>query len=365
MTVYHARDVSAALENDPSAAVEVDLKCVIISRSKQKRFLFLSVQDDSGVIQVVVDKDYIADAIWKTANGLRIGEGALVTGHVTTEFKRPGVKASAVLPVSQDDVAQDIGRRPVDAGSTITQAYVARLERILREFLEQAGFIEIAPRMISSVPPATPCVSTLRVLYDGYGAAFHITPSPAPQLVQALASTSYSRVFAVSRCFTLGYRDPVVGVESVIVTSAQRKASIRDALGDADRMLRKLFLRQETRSSKNLAWPPTTTVELGSLGGEASAAVNAPQIQIFTNVESDGHATEIGRLCWPLAAEHKSDFSEYILAEGYTAGEAATPAFALVTINISRLLALIVEQVELRRIPALEFPPIPPRGASA
>jgi hypothetical protein len=50
-----------------------------------------------------------------------------------------------------------------------------------------------------------------------------------------------------------------------------------------------------------------------------------------------------------------SEFSEHVLAEGYAVGGKDQSAFSVITINVDRLLTLIFEQVDLRRIPALVF----------
>lgn len=351
-TVYHARDIPAVLSVEPASVAKVRLKCVVLSRNKQKRSVFLNLQDESGAVQAVVEKEKVHDSVWTAAINLRAGEAATIHGELTTAFRGAQVRATAISPVLPEQPRVDRGGR-VGTGSPVSQVYAARLKRIVREYYQHADYAEIATRLISSIPPPSPGVYPLRVLYPGYGAPFYITPSPAPQLIDALTSTAYDQLFTVARCFTQVYRDPQVSVESVIVTSIKRKEGIQPLLVFADQMVRELLLRPETRTAHKSDWPNTQIVRLSRLGANTSAAVTCPEIQIFTESHSDVNASEVGRLCWPLEAAGTAEFREYVLAEGYTAGLPDDPAFSIMSINVDRLLTLILEQADLRRIPAL------------
>lgn len=358
ITLYHARDIYAALEVDPNCSQAADLKCVLLRRNKQRNELFLDLQDDSAIVQAVMTKSHVPAVAWNKAVERRPGDAILVRGHVTSEFKLARLRVDTVDLITEEVPTPELGRPTarMGLGSPVTQAFISRLTKAIREILERDGQIEIATRMISSAPPPTPGVYPLRVLYDGFGAPFFIAPSPAPQLIRTLATTSYNKVFTVSRCFSQGYRDPIVSVESVIVTSAQRNVSVDAVLINFDATIRALLSRPETRRAGKAAWPRTIRRNLGRIGEEASAGVETPEIQIFETKEPSDVSMEIGRLCWPTRQGAETEFAEYVLAEGYSVGGPKAPAYSVVSINVDRLLMLLFEQPDLRRIPALNFP---------
>lgn len=355
MKLYHVRDLASVQGGQETLDCEVDFHCIVIRRNKTKSRLFVDFQDETGFFQAVVEKESVTPIVWEIVNSLRLGDAVYLQGRTTDRFKSATVAISSVERVENLVPTAQRGRRTMGLGSSVSQAYVARLQKFVRETFERAGYLEVATRLITSIPPPMPGLYPLRILYDGFGAPFHITPSPVPQVIQALASTSYNRVFAVSRCFTQGYRDPVVSVESIVVTGAARKVSIEEQLLWLDNSVRSLLSCPETRSSRTIDWQPTRVVEYDTFEGTASSAVDQPQAQIFLNSGATTQRRIIGRLCWPRHPEMASEFSEHVLAEGYAVGGKDQSAFSVITINVDRLLTLIFEQVDLRRIPALVF----------
>lgn len=352
MTLLHVRDLEIS-GGGLIAGRPVELHCIIVKRNKTRTSLFLDVQDETGVLQAVAQSDQFDEHKWSAATSLRLGDAVIVRGETTTSFRSASVACSSIELVENIVPTAQRGRRTMGVGSPVSQAYVARLQRYIRLALEDAGYIEVATRLITSTPPPMPGLYPLKVVYDGFGAPFYITPSPVPQVIQALASTSYKRVFTVSRCFTQGYRDPVVSVESIIATAAARQTHIEALLLWLDQTVRTLLLKPETKSARTIDWPETRTISYESFEGTASAAVDQPEIQLFTGLSAAPQISTLGRLCWPRHPEMHSEFSEHVLAEGYTVGDRRSPAFSVATVNIDRLLTLLFEQAELRRIPAL------------
>lgn len=354
--LHHARDVLVATKDHARFGVDVRLRCILIGRTRSKAALFLDIQDDTGQIQAVLAQSVDNLDEWKAAVEYRVGNSLDIIGKTSGKYSAAIVEITRLSAISVGEPVAERGRRSVGLGSPITQAYVARLQRIIRNAFEEDGYVEISTRMISSSAPPSPGLYPLRVLYDGFGAPFYIAPSPAPQLIQTLSSTSYDRVFTISRCFTQGYRDPVVSVESVIIVAATRGQSIRDRLLAADTLIRDLLLRPETRTSQAVSWPTTRLLSFEAVDATSSAAVSSPEIQLFRGIAGGGGPTELGRLCWPRHPELRTQFSEYVIAEGYSVGRADAVAFSVLTINVDRLLTLILEQADLRRIPSLVGP---------
>jgi hypothetical protein len=358
VTVYYIKDV---LQNLKTSAIgsAVLLKCILLKRNKTRKLLILDVYDESGTTQILIERGQVGEDRWASTVELRGGDPITVAGHTTDKYIDPqNTSLNLRVTVVADKVEAskdarptvDRGRRVIGLVSPITQVYLSRLKQIIASDLSEHGYVEIDTRMISSHPPKRPGPYPLKVHYDGYGAPFYIVPSPVPQLIQLLLSSHYPSAYCISRCFTQGYRDPIVSVESLIISIARRQASIRDLLLLGDEILRKLLVSSGTNTAKK-ALPKTIIADHGELGQDTGASVLVPEVQIFRQKHPSPEAFEFGRLCWPRPEGKDSGFREYIIAEGHTAGVTESPAFAAMTINIDRLLTLVFEQIELRRIP--------------
>src|SRR5262249_43516419 len=157
---------------------EIDFHCIVIGRNKTKSRVFLDCQDETGFFQGVVEEEKTTSVVWQTALELRPGDAVYLKGSSTDQFPTAGATIRAIEKVENLLPNAERGRRTMGLGSSVSQAYVARLQRFVRKAFEDVGFIEIATRLVTSTPPPMPGLYPLRVLYEGFGAPFHITPSP-------------------------------------------------------------------------------------------------------------------------------------------------------------------------------------------
>lgn len=353
MAIHHIRDLLLIDVSVETAATAL-LKCIVIKRNKQGRRLFIDVQDDTGATQLVVEQEHVAPGHWEFAVARRAGESIVVSVTRSAKFPSASALVTSIEAVTSPAPLLQRGMRSNGLASPVTQAYVARLQRHLRQSLEEESYIEVVTRLITSSKPA-PGLYPLKVLYDGYGAPFYISPSPVPQLVQTLANTPYDKVFAVAKCFTQGYRDPIVSVESTIVTFAARRSTLEQGLRSADSLIRVLLKQAGALPGGSDAVPPELPTRRSRLDDSSSSAVTAPEIQIFAPPEPGLAISESGRLCWPTLREGHDSFREYVVAEGFCVGTATSPAYSVITINVDKLISMLFEHVDLRRIPSLSI----------
>lgn len=368
--IYHLRDLVHRL-SAYRVGEKVDLQAIIIDRNKRGNFIFLSVQDETDNTQVIFKRIDVSAGAWEVAVGLRAGDSVRISGLSTRDFLDsapqkgvPNRTIQTAATIIGEDVRKlasakptlDRGGRTVGLSSPVTQVFLSRLKNQLLEELHKAepDLDEIDTRLVTSQPPKPGGAYPLKVHYDGYGAPFYIVPSPVPQLIQLLATTPRKGAFCVSRCFTQGYRDPIVSVESLIVSIACRGRTVGDLLLSADRMFRSLLENDPIERKKLVPnAPKPKIVRHEQFDSKADAAVLQPEVQLFRTPEMQPSAFEIGRLCWPPLSKATADFQEYVIAEGHTAGTPQNTAYAVMTINIDRLLTIVFEQIDLRRIPNL------------
>lgn len=347
-------------------------KCIVLGRRRRGGLLFFSVQDESEIAQILLKKAEVGEITWRTAISLEVGnsiefEGQTTLFYLNAENRRdldgelPNFDNSATILVDQLSVATtsrpnvDRGRRIVGLTSPITQIYLAKMkQRIVAGLTKFDGLVEVDVRLISATPPRPGGVYPLQIHYPGYGAPFFVVPSPIPQLLQIIASTQIEGAFSVSRCFTQGYRDPIVSVESLIVSVVWRGRRVSELLMIADDLLREFIEDDQIFTGAKKIYDRTKTRRFGDLAEAGGAAVAAPEIQVFDPPDGARAVFEVARLCWPRLAANDRDFGEYVIAEGHSSGSEDRPAFSTMTFNIDRLLTLAFEQIELRRIPSIE-----------
>lgn len=349
-----ARDMHRSYELRGSRAIGTAAHAsgLIARRTKTQRHLFFDVVDETGSIQVVVPATALC---WDAALALRVRDAVRVQGQLDLLTPRHGAR---VLTLIANDLEQPTSVVPHAAAPPI---YLARLANHFRAALTKAGYAEVETKLISSQWPSGG-VEVLKVLYDGMGpGSFALAPSPAPQLIGHLIRLPVDRVFAVSRCITPTYRDPHVSTEASVVAAAASDVSLAEVLTFVHDVAVELQRSGSTAPLTNVAaqlalkelpWPPY----------RSAAGVQFPELQVFEPVEMPeatdrGAERLIARLCWPYAHE-EPQFRDYVLAEGHslvTRDEEghAEPSLTVVTINIERLLTLLLNEHEGRRIPAL------------
>lgn len=344
---FHIRDLSGALPD----GTDVHFKCLILKRKVVKKYLlFMTVQDESGICQVVFKKGMHDDKDWERLTLFRNGDPVVIKGTTTSDFNSASVLGSTAEVLGDEPIT--IGRQHISMGSAVSYAYLARLKNNIIVHLKNQLFEEVDTRLISSAPPSFPGAYPLKIHYDGYGADFHIVPTPVSQLIHTLSSAPYERVFSVGRCFTQGYRDPVVSVESLVISMAARRMDITSLLKIVDSISREILLQQPTGEDLPNDIGKLRVVEITNISAATTPAVSSSQIQLFQIEDSDQEMTA-GRLCWPCSGDNSEPFKEFVVAEGYAAGDSQNPAYSVITINVDRLMSVLFEFTDIRRIPTL------------
>lgn len=349
-----ARDMqrSYELHGEQIQGTPAHISGLVLKQKKAGGFVFLDVMDGTGQVQVAVPED---TECWELGRELGAKESVRVHGHLAVFKPKHSAPVVTVVADQIDRVAATESRR---AASSI---YLARLANHFRAALSQAGYAEVETKLISSEWPSDG-VEVLKILYDGMGpGAFALAPSPVPQLIQHLIELPVDRAFTVGRCITPTYRDPHVSSEAMVVSAVAADASIGDVLSFVHETAVELHRSGNTApltgvasrlARRDLTWPP-----YGSASG-----VETPELQLFepvplTELADPGAARQVARLCWPYFHE-QPQFRDYVLAEGYSTltrdeEDRPTPTLTVATINIERLLTLLLNEYEGRPIPAL------------
>ncbi len=350
---YYVRDVRRASElfADSVVGAPAELSGLITRRTKGKAALFLDIEDGTGTIQLMALRRR-GESFWE---------------HVLTFHSRAKVRASGTIVRSDtgelslevsDLSAHSFPAPKARAGAhadevlTLTGVYLARLQRHFRGQLEKEGFTEVSTRLISRRWPSGG-VHPLKIVYDGFGKPFFLSTSPVPQLVRALIDSPFSRVFSMSRCFTQTYRDPYVSVESVIASGAATDIEITDVLRMCHAIAVDLYASDRTAPLTHVA-KTVHAVQLDWPADPRRPAVTEPEIQLFSLPAGDHErSTRVAKLCWPFDSPDPFLHNEYVVAEGYSELIRGGASLTCFTINVERLLAILLTDCDIRRIPAL------------
>jgi len=355
---YHVRDILRAVDlaGDEIIGTQVTLSGLVTRRVKQKRILFFDLADGSGTIQLMAVS--AEESLWRRAQTFQVRSRIAIRGQlIRSSTGQLSVELTDIADHRSDSHEACEGELPAP-----TEVYLARLEGHFRGEISAQGFTEISTRQISSSWPSDG-VDVLRILYDGYGCEpFYLTPSPIPQLIRRLIDLPYERVFSVSRCFTPTYRDPHVSSEAVILAGAASDLSIVQVLELCNELALALYESDETAPVGQRREQLTVRPEVPwSENHQVHTAVTSPEIQVFGYAEESSGApgVQIARLCWPYEGPDEyfqADYAEYILGEGYSEMAEEESSLTCFVLNIERLLALLLEGCNIRRIPALAVP---------
>lgn len=331
---------------------------LITRRNKRKTTLFLDLVDGTGKIQALLPRGE-SETLWEAAIGFSERSRVAITGRVVRSAT--GQTSVEISSITEHPVSAGArgARRGGSLGADVaeerppTALYLARLENHFRHAIQEHGFTEVSMRLISASSPVGG-VEPLRVIYDGYGSAFFLAPSPVPQLVREIIDTPYDRLFSVSRCITQTYRDPHVSVESVILAGVASDLDITTVLALCHELAADLYQSDRTAPIRDLAgalsqsslpWPPPVEYSV----------VDKPELQLFDRTVDgdDSRSTRLGRLCWPFETSDEYLHAEYVLAEGYTELSEGEPTLTGFVVNVERLLHMLLDGTDIRQIPTL------------
>lgn len=359
--LVYARDCRRAYELEGKSVLgqPARIRGIITRRTKTKHKTFLDVADRTGdTIQLVIES---SSPCWGVAT--TVGPRDTVLAHGALTVMHPKHDQSPVLSIAATDLSkvrsaedEEKADDPEVAGSVAPHRaiYVARLANHFRQRLVAQAFSEVATKLISTDWPDDG-VEVLRVTFEGFGAPIFLSPSPVPQLIDSIIESPFNRIFSVGRCITPTYRDPHVSTEADVIAVVALDMHIRRVLEEVHKMAVELYRSGPTAPLRSVR----TTVEVKSLEWPPSGlatAVSDPELQIFAPLDRNnslsGPGTELARLCWPRD-DPQPQLRDCVLAEGYSqlAGEQATLTAAV--INIERLLTLLIEERNIRRIPKL------------
>lgn len=246
VTVSLARDARIHHELYPETELYVILRGRITNiYRRSNKVLFATLRDISETIQVLVDKNLVGDEIWVSFESLELGVGVELHGSV-------GASKSgklSVFPARPPIVLRQLSLRDLltDEYSGVgTQMLLSRLENRCRRFLEGYGYIELAPRYLSSYWPDGG-LQALNVLFPGQSRVpFYLAVSPVPQLLRALLAVGQSNFFTISRTFATNFVPTQNGAESVIAGAILLESSIDESGAVALALVKDLLHHYET-----------------------------------------------------------------------------------------------------------------------
>lgn len=200
-----------------NALLAADLTGLVTRCDRRGGIVFVTLNDGTGSVQLVYDESAIAETDWVAISKLSSGQRISVSGPVG-QTKRGTVSifpsiAPVVVPLHLELSSNDLKPALVHIGH---QILLSRLRHRASAWFAAQQFLELEPRVISTTWDTSE-VQPLRVDYPGFGCPVFLAPSPSSQIFRAILTCGYSRVFAISRCFTSTYRDDLVATESSIL----------------------------------------------------------------------------------------------------------------------------------------------------
>jgi hypothetical protein len=339
IVLKQCRDVQSYLALEGTTAAEAELTGLITAVRPIGRICFFTLRDVTGVVQLSASRDQLSDDAWNAVTGLRTGNLVTAVGTVGRSKRgEPSILLEDAPIVRETVLDSPISGAQVDYPHVGTQIFVARLRNRASEFLRDAGYLEIEPKLISA-DWRTEGVEPLELVYPGFGASAYLAPTPATQLIDALIATGSAAVFAQSRCFSTTYRDEKSSHESVIV--AARAVGI-----GPDEHYRRIqecvaFTFGELQTLPQAGLFPTDQWRQrmvdAPLSGDRSEHVKEPTLVVYRSPNigpSAGGITvlELCRLVWP-PRRTIAEGSRELLDNGL--------AFASMVIHIERMASLL------------------------
>lgn len=324
----HIYDIQTAIQTDPSLRRSVELRAVVAARNAQKKHVFLTVQDDTGIIQTVLDREQ-SDLASRVLD-FRVGDPISLKGATESCFKVPTVRI--------DDVARATNKLGAGECPLAFQIYGARLKKKISTFLEKEGYVEIISQVISpGYHSDTHDISITR----RYHLPFSLNVSAVPQLVKAITVGSYQKLFTVFTNTVPGHADRALPEESLVISIIEHGKTLSEIFTNIDRIIRDILSEEDTYSPLHSVQPHSQLVRQSGL--RSRRGIITPKIEIF-----DSKTGEIGRVCWPFRGHRHTgayiENSGMILVEGFSEMIGGSATFSVATIHIDRIAELILER---------------------
>jgi lysyl-tRNA synthetase class II len=238
---------------------------LIVRVTDRGGIVFSSLTDGSGRIQLIANKANFSLEVWKEIQSIKPGDRIRARGTVGPA---KGGKTSLFL--------RDLPDKIFGSESSIIAAWpewqfvshqivLAKVRKVCAASLEQSGFRELEPRLLSRAW-AGGKLSALQVLYPGFGMPMYLVPSPSSQLLRTMVTIGSPRIFCISRCFTAEFRDIADGTETVIVHAKWLNPTIDEILDLSEAVVSDIFsdeslgfelkIKRFPRHSRG-PWPPT------------------------------------------------------------------------------------------------------------
>ena|GEM_PF-2292724 len=213
---------------------------VVTAVRKSKLSTFIDLLHALGTTQLVADKSKLAST-WTSVESIRIRDrikikgtiGRTQRGALSLFLDDCPILANTFLNETLDSNDRDY--RQIGGSILIAQA-----RNVAEEFLRTQNYRRVDPRYISASWPSEQGMTPLQVNYPGFGMPVFLAPSPAEQLVLALAATGDDRVFCSATSFTTSYRQPSDGSESSIVMAMSIGLGIKDLLVQCTSLIDKI-----------------------------------------------------------------------------------------------------------------------------
>lgn len=228
------------------------IRGLVVERVNKGKTQFLQVRDVTGVLQVILEKENFGEKEYEE-KCKSIRKGDIISTHGVIGVGRSSGIASIIpneppeiVPIEAENTVELDSLPYMAVGSRVIQA---KIINSIRRFFEQDGSLEIEPRLIQTEWTGAG-LEPLRAEYPGFGHNVFLTPSPLPQIFEALISTGRRSIFAIGKCFTTSYRDVHSSTEATAIFLVERRASGPTASApywdSALRCLRNLFAQTET-----------------------------------------------------------------------------------------------------------------------
>ncbi|MBI5221004.1 MAG: hypothetical protein HY978_04205 [Candidatus Liptonbacteria bacterium] len=340
--------ILASLRRNPAAPIQAALTGWVTRLAPLGKVVFMTLRDATGSVQLKCGFDTMSAEQWQSAKALKLADRITVTGaagfntfHAT---QTPTVFAdtlSILLPGQFGDTELLGSERE----AVTKQFFLSRLRTKAQLFFASRGFEEFDAYYLSS-RQVSYAITSLRVVFPGFGAPTFMAPSPASQLLTALFAAPSSKVFCVSRCFSNEIRDGYTSAESPLVCLMQLAASTETLCQLGEDCIKAVF-------SDIVTMPDLAETHQAWLGSDSwlrqqfsleteSEEVSEPTIQIFPppNTAVSHGLQSVFRISWP---------ERFVLVEGHTQLIDTKLSLGGFTLHLERMIPAL-RTVILRRL---------------
>ncbi|MBW2467191.1 MAG: lysine--tRNA ligase [Deltaproteobacteria bacterium] len=267
LTSSSAEEVLADIEDASNVRTSFQVAGRILAMRKFGKASFLHIQDDSGKIQIYVQRDSVGEGTYKQFKKWDIGDiagfrGKLFktkTGELTIQADTIKLITKSLRPLPEKwhgltDVEMRYRQRYVDliVNPEVRETFRNRIEiiRLLREYLSNRGFLEVETPMMQAVPGGA-TAKPFKTHHKALDMDLYLRIAPELYLKRLLVG-GFEKVFEINRNFRNEGLSTRHNPEFTMLEFYQAYATYNDLMDLTEEMLS--WLTEEVNGSMKVTY---------------------------------------------------------------------------------------------------------------